>query len=77
MDLDHTGDPEEVIAPAVNGAKGLLGAISKGSKVKRVVLISSVAAVGSLRPDATYTEAGKSSHHPSGPRVILPSLGPG
>ncbi|KAL1405689.1 hypothetical protein Q8F55_007355 [Vanrija albida] len=45
--VDHAGDPQDIIGPAVKGVTGLLASLnSHNPTVKRVVQISSIAAVG-------------------------------
>lgn len=52
-------DPNEILGPAVNGAKNILKSAKKyGLKVKRVVITSSTVAVipASGHPDGVYDE---------------------
>ncbi|PVF95201.1 NAD(P)-binding protein [Serendipita vermifera] len=57
--VDETVDPEELIRPAVNGTLGILESVAKfGSNVKRVVMLSSGAAITQLYEQPhVYTES--------------------
>ncbi|KAF9791249.1 NAD(P)-binding protein [Thelephora terrestris] len=50
-------DPNELIVPAINGTRGILKSAHKSTTIKRIVILSSTAAIGNT-PDSekVYTE---------------------
>lgn len=50
-------DPNELIIPAINGTKGILQSAHKSTTIKRIVIVSSTAAISNAPdPSKVYTE---------------------